>query len=209
QQERQQEEDSDAEREGDDGHERNRTLAELDPFVAFLARAGGLERRAPDQPARPDEQRLVEDDQSAQEPQLRPACPVDRAVEARGRVHDPAVRVAEGNRNRVAAAHEDAFDQRLAPVGVARHSGSLAVDADRTGRASCRAVHQSGWWAAPGSRPKRALAGRMRLSHHPGWYLARVEAPCGARHSPRWYLAPERRSAAGRPPGMAPPARSR
>src|SRR4029079_15358015 len=145
-----------------------------------------LERRAPDEPTRPDEQRLVHDDEAPEERQLRPAGSVDAAVEALGRVHDPAVGVAEGNRDRVTAAHQDAFDQRLAPVGVARHSGSLAVDADQTGRASCRAVHQSGWWAAPGSRPKRALAGRMRLSHHPGWYLARVEAPCGDRHSPRW-----------------------
>ena len=52
-----------------------------------------------------------------------PARAVEAGVEALRGVEDPAVGVAEGDGDRVAAAHQDAFDQRLAAVGVARHGG--------------------------------------------------------------------------------------
>ena len=42
-------------------------------------------------------------------------------VEALGGVDDPAVGMAKGDRDRVAAAHQDALDQGLAAVRVARH----------------------------------------------------------------------------------------
>ena len=67
----------DSEREAE--HQRDRALAELDALVAVLAGPGSLDRRAPDEPARADEQRLVQDDEPADEGQLRPARAVDAA----------------------------------------------------------------------------------------------------------------------------------
>ena len=47
---------------------------------------------------------------------------VEAGVEALGGPDDAAVGVAQGDRDRVAAAHEDALDERLAAVGEAGHA---------------------------------------------------------------------------------------
>ena len=48
---------------------------------------------------------------------------MEAGVEALGGEDDPAVGVAKGDGDRVATAHQDAFDQRLTAVVVARHGG--------------------------------------------------------------------------------------
>ena len=50
---------------------------------------------------------------------------VEAGIEALGREDDPAVRVAQGDRDRVATAHQDALDERLTAVGVAWASGEV------------------------------------------------------------------------------------
>src|SRR4029450_9831101 len=87
----------------------------------------GLDPGAPDEPAGPDDQRLVQDDESAEQGQLRPAAAVEAGVEALGVPDDPAVRVAERDGDRVPAAHEDALDERLTAVRVAWHREEATV----------------------------------------------------------------------------------
>ncbi len=123
----QQEEDPDARYQRDRQGQDDRALAELDAILF------GLETGAPDQPAGPDDERLVEDDETADERQLGQAGSVDPGVELLGRPDDPTVGMAKGDRDRVPAAHEDALDQRLAAVGIARHAGSLPAGADQAG----------------------------------------------------------------------------
>ena len=53
------------------------------------------------------------------------AVAVEPGVEALGREHDPAVGVAQRDGDRVAAAHHDALDERLAAVVEAGHAASL------------------------------------------------------------------------------------
>ena len=114
---RQQEEHADPDQERESQHEGDRALAELD--VVLLC----LDARAPDEPARPDDQRLVEDDEAADEGQLGPRGAMESGTESLCSVDDAAVGVAEGDGNRVATAHEDALDQRLSAVGVPGHGG--------------------------------------------------------------------------------------
>src|SRR4029079_17861617 len=64
---RQQEEHADAGQEGHPQQERDRTAPELDALAARL------EVGAPDEPLRPDDQGLVEDDQAAAQRRLREA----------------------------------------------------------------------------------------------------------------------------------------
>ena len=56
---------------------------------------------------------------------LRPARPVEAGVEAFGGVDDPAVGMAQGDRDRVATAHQDALDEGLAAVGVGGHGAQV------------------------------------------------------------------------------------
>ena len=113
---RQQEEDPDAGDEGDPQHQRDRALAELDPLLL------GLDVGAPDEPAGAHDEGLVQDDQAADERHLRPARAVEARVEALGREDDLAVRVAQGDGDRVTTAHQDALDEGLAAVGEAGHA---------------------------------------------------------------------------------------
>ena len=94
-------------------HQDDRALAELDAVLL------GLDVGAADEPARADDERLVQDDEAADERPLRPARAVEARVEALGGVDDVAVRMAQGDGDRVAAAHQDALDQGLAAVGEA------------------------------------------------------------------------------------------
>ena len=64
---------------GEHEHQRDRALAELDALLL------GLDVRAADQPARADDERLVQDDEAADERPLRPARAVEAGVEALGR----------------------------------------------------------------------------------------------------------------------------
>ena len=107
----QQEEDADAGHQGHAEHQRDGAAAELDAVLL------GLDVGAAHEPARPDDERLVEDDQAAHQRPLRPAGAVEARVEALGGVHDLAVRMAQGHGDRVATAHQDALDERLAAVG--------------------------------------------------------------------------------------------
>ena len=59
---------------------------------------------------------------------------MEAGVEALGREHDAAVGMAERDGDRVAATHQDAFDQGLAAVVVAGHAASLPVGCPRTRR---------------------------------------------------------------------------
>ncbi len=72
---------------------------------------------------RPDDQRLVEDDKAAHERQLRDPRAVEARVEALLGPDDVAVGVAQGDRDRVATAHEHALDERLSAVRVPSHRG--------------------------------------------------------------------------------------
>ena len=101
------------------------SIRAIEPLPSSTPLVGGLEAGAPDEPARPHDQRLVEHDEAADEGQLRPARAVDARVEALRGIDDAAVGMAEGDGDRVTAAHQDAFDERLAAVRVARHWGSL------------------------------------------------------------------------------------
>ena len=178
-QERQEEEDADAGQERHAEHQRDRTLAELDAFGALLTAARRRDRRAADEPAGTDEQGLVQDDEAADERDLRPARAVEARVEPLGGEDDPAVGVAEGDGDRIAAAHQDALDQGLAAVRVAWHPGSLAGDGDGPGRTVLRAwvqervrvlrarVQGRARSASPGARPTRAPT-RRPPGAHPG-----------------------------------------
>ena len=64
---------------------------------------------------------------------LRPARPVEAGVEPLRGAHDVAVGMAQGDRDRVAAAHQDALDQGLAAVGVGGHVGQ-STGCDGSGR---------------------------------------------------------------------------
>ena len=66
-----------------------------------------------------------------------PRVPVDAGVEPLRGVDDPAIGVAEGDGDRVATAHEDALDERLAAVGIAGHGGK-STRADDVGPESRR-----------------------------------------------------------------------
>jgi hypothetical protein len=113
--EREEEEDADTGDQSDAEHHRDRALAELDPLFF------GLDVRAADQPARPDDERFVQDDQAANQRPFRPRRPVEARIEPLGGKDDPAVRVAHRDRDRIATAHEDALDQGLTAVGVLGH----------------------------------------------------------------------------------------
>ena len=117
---RQQEEDPDAGHQGESEHQRDRALAQLDALLL------ALDVRAADQPAGADDERLVEDDQPADERPLRRRRAVDARFEPLGRRDDAAVRMAERDGDRVAATHEDAFDERLAAVRI----GGMTVGRD-------------------------------------------------------------------------------
>ena len=71
-------------------------------------------------------------------------------VEALGREDDPAVRVAQGDRDRVATAHQDALDEGLAAVGVGGHARQVYRRARGRGR-------WSGTCERSGSRARRAI----------------------------------------------------
>ena len=72
------------------------------------------------EPAGADDEGLVQDDEAAHERPLGVALAVDPAVEALGGGDDAAVGMAQGDRDRVAAAHEHALHEGLAAIGVAR-----------------------------------------------------------------------------------------
>ena len=104
-------------------------MSVIAPLPSSTPSSAACTLRAPDQPARADDQRLVQDDEPAQERQLRIAGAVDARIEPLGRVHDPAVRMAQGDGDRVAAAHQHTLDQGLAAVGEAGHARSLPAAA--------------------------------------------------------------------------------
>ena len=117
--ERNDEEDPHAEDEGQPEHQGHGALAEL----ARTVLVGCLEVRAADQPAGAHDERLVQDDEAAHErgrgepPAMRPGVQRLRCPD------DAPVRVAEGDRDRVASAHEDALDERLSAVVEPCHAG--------------------------------------------------------------------------------------
>ena len=133
----QQEEDPDPHDGGDAEHQRHAALAQLDALVL------GLEAGRPDEPAGADDQGLVQDDEPAHERGPREPVAVEAGIEALGREHDPAVGVAERDGDRVAAAHHDALDQRLAAVVEAGHAASLPGGSPSAPR-SFRGVHHRG-----------------------------------------------------------------
>jgi hypothetical protein len=116
---RQEEEEPDPEGERDRQHERDAALAQLDPLL------GGGEVCGADEPARPGDEGLVQDDESPDERELRPASPAEPAGERLRRVDDASIRVAERDGDRAAAAHEDALDEGLSAVAEARHGTAL------------------------------------------------------------------------------------
>ena len=69
-----------------------------------------------------DDEGLVQDNEAPDERQLRPAAAVEAGVEALGSPHDLAVRMAEGDGDGVAAAHEDTLDEGLSAVGESGHA---------------------------------------------------------------------------------------
>ena len=114
---RQQREDRDGDPERDQQHDDDRALAELD--VVLL----GLDVGAADQPARADDQRLVQDDESTNERPLGRAVRVEAGIQSLRGGDDPTVRVAQRHGDRIATAHEHAFHEGLAPVRVTGHAG--------------------------------------------------------------------------------------
>ncbi len=132
-------------------HQRDRALAELH---ALLGR--GHARRA-DQPARADDERLVQDDEPAHERQSRPARAVESGVEPFGGPHDAAVGMAQRHRDRIATAHEHALDESLATVGESGHAGVSLPS--RRERAACRPGHRNG---GPEGPPSVSPAGGPR-----------------------------------------------
>ena len=97
----------------------------IEPLPSSTPSSCSLDVRAAHEPAGADDERLVQDDEAADERHLRPARAVEAGVEAFRGVHDVAVGMAQGDRDRVATAHQDALDEGLAAVGVAGHAGSL------------------------------------------------------------------------------------
>ena len=102
-----------------------RSMIATEPLPSSTPSSSRLDVRAADEPAGPDDERLVQDDQAADERPLRPAGAVEAGVEALGGEDDLAVRVAQGDRDRVATAHQDALDEGLAAVGVAWAWGAV------------------------------------------------------------------------------------
>ena len=117
---RQQAEGRDGHAERDKQRDRDRALAELD-VVLF-----GLDVGTADEPARADDQRLVQDDEAAHERPSPHPRGVDLGVEVLGGGDDAAVRMAQSDRDRVATAHEDALHEGLSSVG---EGGSVAATA--------------------------------------------------------------------------------
>ena len=77
----------------------------------------------------PDDERLVQDDEAADERPLRDQrVPWNAGFEALRGDDDPAVGMAQGDGDRVAAAHQDALDEGLAAVGEAGHRGVYRPD---------------------------------------------------------------------------------
>src|SRR6185295_8569291 len=139
--ERQQEEEPDAEDRRDREHQGDGPPAELEPLAA------GLEVRAADEPAGADDQRLVQDDQPADERPLRPGLGVEPGVEALGGPDDLTVGVSERDRDRIATAHQDAFHERLAAIGVSGHARkSTGRPGIETAGPGARRRFVSGWW---------------------------------------------------------------
>ena len=99
------------------------SMRAIEPLPSSTPSSCGLDVRAADEPARADDERLVQDDEAADERPLRPARAVEAGVEALGGEDDVAVRVAQRDRDRVATAHQDALDEGLAAVGVGGHRG--------------------------------------------------------------------------------------
>ena len=108
----------DRDTERDQQGDRDRPLAELD--VVLL----GLDVRAAHEPARPDDERLVQDDQPPNEGPLAHRRGMDTRVQLLGRSHDPPIRMAQGDRDRVATAHEDALHEGLSSVGEGRRAAA-------------------------------------------------------------------------------------
>ncbi len=132
-QQRQQEEQADAKDRGDPEHQGDRPLADLDALLL------GLEAGGADQPAGAHDEGLVQDHQATHERPLRGPVAVDGAgVEPLVLIDDPAVGVAQGDRDGVATAHHDAFDERLTAVVEAGHPRSLPGEGPRTGSGSGR-----------------------------------------------------------------------
>ena len=103
-----------ADDEGDAEHQRDGALAELDALVARPGRSRcGSSQRVPTTSV---SYRTTRPRMNGHFDQRRA---VEAGVEALGRADDLAVGVAEGDGDRVATAHQDALDERLAAVGVA------------------------------------------------------------------------------------------
>ena len=139
---------------GDEGqreHQRDRALAELDALVRRL------DVRAPDEPAGADDERLVQDDEAADE---RRACdqrvPWKTAVERapwRTTISPSGWRSA--TRDRVATAHQDALDEGLTAVGEAGH-GRQSTGASGDRRAA--GIDNGGPSARRPGRTRRAVS---------------------------------------------------
>ena len=104
----------------------------------------------------PIDEGLVEHDEPAHERPLGRGLAAEAALELFRGIDDPAVGMTEGDGDGIAAAHHDAFDQRLAAIGEAGHWRSLpgAVRA-----AASAPLARSGPVAVP-SRPAPADRGR-------------------------------------------------
>ncbi len=96
-------------------------MSAIEPLPSSTLVLLGLDVRAADEPAGADDQRLVQDDQAAENGHFAPARAVEPRVEALGGVDDPAVRVAQRDGDRIATAHQHAFDEGLAAVRVVGH----------------------------------------------------------------------------------------
>src|SRR4029078_12802807 len=94
-------------------------LADLDALVL------GLQARAADEPLGAHHEGLVEHDEPAHERPLGRRVSAETALELFRGIDDPAVGMTEGDGDGIAAAHHDAFDQRLAAIGEAGHWRSL------------------------------------------------------------------------------------
>ena len=148
---RQQEEDPDAGEQRDPEHQRDRALAELDalrppPGRWRCGRASGCRRSSVSY-------RTTRPRMNGHFDQRVPWKPESRRSVAQT---ISAVRVAEGDGDRVATAHQDALDEGLAAVGVARHGGSLPA-APGEARTDGASAH-----GRPANRKRRAGRARRR-----------------------------------------------
>ena len=131
------------------------SISATEPLPSSTPSSCGLDVGAADQPAGADDERLVQDDETADERRTSTSGCRGSPNRAARWPRRCGRRDGGGHRDRVAAAHEDTLDQGLAAVGEAGHGAVYRLGADEH-RSAVRASGGEPTLAGRGARAPSA-----------------------------------------------------